>query len=101
MRRLPRTNSSQTVVSTFVNNGLLYGALLGALIGVLIAGPHFADWSIVKIIAAVAVSSAAIGATGHLSVWIVYAAIATGTGTHDAIEERDDSVPDGVHAIDD
>ncbi|ATQ76837.1 hypothetical protein CR152_21665 [Massilia violaceinigra] len=85
---------------TFENNGLLYGALLGALAGVLIAGPRFTDWSIQKILAAIAVSSAVIGMTGRLAVWIAYTAISAGP-TPNYANEQDDSSPDGAHASDD
>lgn len=102
MRVPPRGNTRHAVVPTFENNGLLYGALLGALVGVVIAGPHFNDWSIQKILASVAVLSAVIGAAGHLAVWIAYAAIAAGPGPHDDEEEEPNgSFPDGARAIDD
>jgi hypothetical protein len=89
------------VLSTYENNGLLYGALLGALVGALIAGPHFSDWAIEKILAAIAVSSAVIGATGHFAVWIIYAAVSEGPRPYDASEEQDSSSTDGVHATED
>lgn len=101
MRNAREGNAGHTVVSTFENNGLLYGALLGVLVGVLIAGPHFADWSIQKILAAVALSSAVIAIVGHLAVLMAYGAICEGPLAHDDHEEDDDALPDGAQAFDD
>ncbi len=99
MRNPGKVNAGNTVVSVFENNGLFYGALLGALCGVLIAGPHFTDWSIEKIVAAIAVSSVVVGVTGHLAVWMAYAAISA--GPLDDNEGQDDSLSDKAHAVDD
>lgn len=101
MRRSPLDSTSHRVVSTYENNGLLYGTLLGALVGVLIAGPHFSDWAIQKILAAIAVSSAVIGVTGHFAIWITYGAISGGPRPYDASEEQDSSSTDGAHATED
>lgn len=95
-----RSEPSGKAVSITENNGLLYGSLLGALVGVLIAGPHFSDWSIQKILAAIAVSSALIGMTGHFAICIVIAALSAGPNLHDYSDEQSSST-EGQQAIDD
>ena len=101
MGRPPLDRTRHSVLSTYENNGLLYGALLGALVGTLIAGPHFSDWAIQKILAAIAVPAAVIGAVGHFAVWIAHAAIGEGPGPHDASEEQDSGSTHDAHATED
>ncbi len=90
--RLPPTDNV-THPATYENNGLLYGAFLGALVGVLIAGPHFADWSIEKILAAIAASSAVLGMTGYFVMSIIFAGLSEGLGqaSFDNDDEPDSS----------
>ncbi|QNA89059.1 hypothetical protein G4G28_12260 [Massilia sp. Dwa41.01b] len=94
-------NTSRRVISSYENNGLLYGTLLGVLVGVLIAGPHFNDWAIEKILAAIAVSSAVIGSVGHFVIWIVYVAMSEGPGSDDDSEVQDGSSTNGTYQIED
>jgi hypothetical protein len=81
MRHLPtRDENGKPDLDAFANNGLLYGLPLGALAGVLMAGPHFSEWSPLKIFGMILGCGACAGILGYVAIAMAYGSAAAGFG---------------------